>query len=144
MPFVFTNLASLERGLDWLEELPAATEDALVERRTPDALLVWWHGSEHSPVGFPWTAALVLPGLAPTKSLATLGAALRADDQSPVQDTRAVLRDALEALGVDARTTISTRFGARCAPGLFRTSRLRLASIHTPAQCRADTRVLAA
>src|ERR1051326_1537598 len=45
--------------------------------------------------------ASLLPGIAPAESLAAFRAALRADDQSPVQDTRAVLSDAMRALGAD-------------------------------------------
>jgi FMN phosphatase YigB (HAD superfamily) len=78
----------------------------------------------------------VLPGLAPAESLAALRAALRADDQSPVQNTQAVLRGALQALGVDsADDDVDAIRRALCAPAvpdvaLFPGARELLETIH--------------
>jgi FMN phosphatase YigB (HAD superfamily) len=80
--------------------------------------------------------ASLLPGIAPADSLAALRAALRADDQSPLQDTRAVLRGALEALGVDSGDDgIDAIRRALCAPAvpvvaLFPGARELLETIH--------------
>jgi FMN phosphatase YigB (HAD superfamily) len=80
--------------------------------------------------------AALLPGLAPAESLSALRSALRDDEQSPVQNTLAVLSDAVRALGADyPDKDMDAVRRALCAPAvsgvaLFPGARELLESIH--------------